>query len=131
MQTLSTKFGRNLRVLDGFSFVKDKDGPLCKVYWKCIEFQRKQCRKRIHTKNGEIVESIGIHSHPAEPEKIEVRKAMMNITKLAKSTTDVNQVIIADALASVSVEVQQKMAPIQTISRTIRHIRQQTNGKYL
>ena len=69
MQTLTTNFGRNLLVLDGFSFVKDKDGPLSKVYWKCIEFQQKQCRKRIH-KNGEIVESIGIHSYPAEPEKI-------------------------------------------------------------
>ena len=56
---------------------------------------------------------------------------MMTITKLAKSTTDSNQVIIADVLTSVSVEVQQQMAPIQTISRSIRRIRQQTNGKYL
>ena len=52
----------------------------------------------------------------------------MKITKLAKSTTDSNQVIIADALASVDVEVQQHMAQIQSISRSIRHIRQQTDG---
>ena len=45
-------------------------------------------------KNGEIVESIGIHSHSAESEKIEVRKDLMKIVKLAKSTTDSNQVII-------------------------------------
>ena len=133
MQTLTTKFGRNLLVLDRYSFVKDKNGPLGKIYWKCIEFQRKQCRKRIPTKmvslwKAQAILAIGIYSHPAEPEKIEVRKAMMKITKLAKSTTDSNQVIIADALASVDVEVQQHMAQIQSISRSIRHIRQQTDG---
>ena len=31
MQTLTTKFGRNLQVLDGFSFVNDKDGPFGKT----------------------------------------------------------------------------------------------------
>ena len=45
MEILTTKYGQNLLVIDGFSFIKDKSGPQGKIYWKCIEFQKKAMSK--------------------------------------------------------------------------------------
>ena len=58
LSILKTKFGKEVIVIDGFSFSKDKAALDGKIYWKCIEFQRKLCRKRVYTKMVKIVEAL-------------------------------------------------------------------------
>ena len=117
----------------GFTFIKDKAAPDGKIYWKCLEFQRKLYRKRVHTKNGEICGIVGVHNHALEPAQVKVRETIQKMETAAKTTVESTQGIIAKALSdpmeiSVKTEIHQALPRIESISRTIRNWRQKAQG---
>ena len=121
LEFVKSNKGRNLLVVDGFTFRKETMIKT-KTFWRCTEFERRKCRARCHTQDGNIVK-ITAHSHVPDAAKIETRKAMHLIKERACATQEPGHEIVATFSRSVGAAVAGQLPPVSHIKQTIRRIR--------
>ncbi len=86
------------------------------------------CKKRIHTLNGETVESIGIHNHAANPEEVQVSEVLQKLDNKAAISKDTPKVIVAQLVGQLAADIQAILPPIETLTRRVQRKREDTNG---
>lgn len=86
-QILSTR-GKPKFSSDGFIYVFDalskNDDEI--RFWRCE--RRGTCKARIHTKNGEIIKKVNLHSHDASAVDVEVAQIVTAIKRRAEDTME-------------------------------------------
>ena len=56
-----------------------------KIIWKCVEYNSKKCRGRLHSSGLSVVHTTE-HNHVADIAKVEAKEAMARLKNIAKTT---------------------------------------------
>ena len=72
--------------------------------WECTEKQKKSCKVRIKSSNGNFVEQLNDHVHPTDIEKINMRRATNDVRNRGDNTNERPQNIVANAVLTLNEE---------------------------
>lgn len=125
MEIIKTQKGRDMLVLDGYSFLREKKGVNGKLIWKCSEHKDSKCVARCHTIDSALVKSIAVHNHVPDEAKIAARKTITDIKQRAATTQEASHQIVATTSAGVTAAVACQLPSVRGIKRTIRRVRQE------
>lgn len=95
-----------------------------KKIWKCSEYYKLNCKARIHSINGTIIKSVGVHCHYKDINSLECRNVLNKIKKRAIAEDTGTGVLICEESVGVSDSLAAKLPPIRSLKRYIRRIRQ-------
>ncbi|RWS22873.1 uncharacterized protein B4U80_00590 [Leptotrombidium deliense] len=101
---------------DGYLYTRDKVYKN-KVYWKCVEYNKFQCKGRLQTRNGKICGVNGDHNHEKRHADIAARTVLANIKQKATTSTETPQQIIGDISGELSLVVACKLPKVPLIKR--------------
>ncbi len=94
---------RNAKMEDaGFIYVKDrplKSDPEI-LAWVCE--RKRDCRGRIHVKNGEVIANITVHSHGPDLSRVNALKTVKAVRDRAASTQESTQQILGRIKENIS-----------------------------
>ena len=123
MEIASNKGGRKF-AHDGYLYDFDKpsaDGET--LFWRCKEKGR--CKARIHTKNGDVVNTFGAHSHDSDPARIAAKQALLKMkTRAAQTDQDISELISA-TLEDLPESVAKVMPTQSSLRKVIQRVRNQ------
>lgn len=125
MEIIKTQKGRDLLVLEGYCFLREKTGVNGKVIWKCSEYKVSKCMARCHTVAGAVVKRTAAHNHIPDAAKIEARKTMTIIKERAATTQECTHQIVATTSAGVTAAVAGQLPSVRGIKQTIRRVRRE------
>ncbi|XP_010004373.1 PREDICTED: general transcription factor II-I-like [Chaetura pelagica] len=122
--TVRSQRGRAKFVCDGYLYVFDRpsragDGV---KFWRC---EQKNCKARIHTRNGELIKMIHQHSHLPSPANVEVKKFLTGIKRRAEETLEGATEVINSCVSSLRSEVQAVIPKTEALRKTIQRARNQ------
>jgi len=123
MEIIKTQKGREMLVVEAFSFVREKKVANEKVFWKCSEYSKSKCLARCHTIEGVLVKRIGEHNHVAHAAKIAARKVVTAIKERATSTQEAGHQILATTSAVVPASVAVQLPSIRGMKQAMRRVR--------
>lgn len=125
MEFIKTQKGREMLVLDGFSFVRERKGVNGKLIWKCSQYSDSRCLARCHTIDGVLVKNIGHHNHVPDAAKIAARKTVEDIKLRAATTQEAGHQIVASTAAVVTAAVAAQLPSVNGLKQTIRRERRE------
>lgn len=116
----------HLKLLEnGYLYIKDKKKDEITM-WKCDQCQKLHCRARIHTTADRVIKRMGEHTHAGDAARVEVVKTINQAKKRAVDTQDASHVIVTEAFVHLSQAAVGQMPNCDTLKRTIRNVRHET-----
>ena len=80
---INQKNGKLLN-FNSFLYKKERENEN-KIIWKCVEYNSKKCRGRLHSSGLSVVHTTE-HNHVADIAKVEAKEAMARLKNIAKTT---------------------------------------------
>lgn len=102
MELIRSDRGRKKLVLEGFLYAHDR---LCmdgREMWRCD--RRTECKARIHTQGGRLIQRINEHTHGPDTDKIRQAKSYMEVIRLNGEVVSVDQSLGYGVSGGISVE---------------------------
>ncbi len=69
LEFVTTDRGRQKLILEGYLYAHDRLCTDGREMWRCD--RRAECKARIHTLNGYIIQRVNEHVHPPDTEKVQ------------------------------------------------------------
>uniref|UniRef100_A0A6P7GQI5 Uncharacterized protein LOC114340917 n=1 Tax=Diabrotica virgifera virgifera TaxID=50390 RepID=A0A6P7GQI5_DIAVI len=85
--------------------------------------RRGMCKARIHTKNGEIIKKVNLHSHDASAVDVEVAQIVTTIKRRAEDTMEGTIQVVNECLNNTSQASQARLPNSCALRKTIRRKR--------
>ena len=110
VQFTTTAKGRPLMVLDGYSYIRDRQTDE-KTYWDCENHKNFNCHYRIHTCNfmtnaahANILKCNGVHTTSCHRDslKISLRKFHEDLVDRTKTTQESSDIVLSKCLTQLS-----------------------------
>lgn len=124
MEIIKSQKGKDLLVLEGYCFLREKVVDN-KIVWRCSEYKISKCMARCHTVDGAVVKKTTNHNHVADAAKIEARKIMADIKNRAVVTQKSTHLIVAATSSEVTGAVAGQLPSVRGIKQTIRRVRRE------
>lgn len=125
MEFIKTQKGREMLVLNSFSFVREKKGADGRLIWKCSGYSGSKCLARCHTLDGVLLKSIGEHNHVPHAAKIGARKTLTEMKLRATTTQEPGHQIVATTSAVVTAAVAGQLPSVRGMKQTLRRARRE------
>ena len=135
VQFTTTAKGRPLMVIDGYSYIRDRQTDE-KTYWRCGNHRKFNCHYRIHTCNfttnaahANILKCNGVHTTSChrDPLEISLRKFHEDLIDRTKTTQESNDIVLSKCLTQLSTPARLRLPPLDHVERTIRHHRKEND----
>ncbi|CAF1444413.1 unnamed protein product, partial [Didymodactylos carnosus] len=85
----------------GYLYIVSKESGQ-KVIWCSRNYHHGQCHGRLHTINGQVVQTVGDHNHEPSDSAGEVIKARTKMSDASKQTGRTTHDIVADGVSKLS-----------------------------
>lgn len=95
-----------------------------KMIWCCRIYRHGQCRGRLHTVIGQVMQLVGEHNHEPVHSAGEVVEARTKMAHAAKQTINTTHGIVSDSISSLSDHAIASLPTLKTVKRTIQRLRQ-------
>ncbi|KAL7070532.1 hypothetical protein ACQ4LE_010643 [Meloidogyne hapla] len=114
----SNKNGEKL-VFDGFIYVKCKNGPDNKRYWRCEYWRSHKCNGFAVTDSDNMVTVTKQHDHERSPNRVELAKIKDRIVQAAVNTTLSPREIVNEQLAGISDQAKAELPKLVNLEKTV------------
>jgi hypothetical protein len=115
--------GKEKFTTGGFIYVFDaasKNDETVK-FWRC---ERKQmCKARIHTRDGEVIRKVNVHTHDSSAIDVEVAQVVTKMKRRAEETNEGTVVVINECLRNTSQACHGRLPNIGAMRKLIRRKR--------
>ncbi|CAF1386567.1 unnamed protein product, partial [Didymodactylos carnosus] len=101
IQHMETVKGKPVFEHQGYLYIVSKESGQ-KVIWCCRNYRHGQCHGRLHTINGQVVQTVGDHNHEPSDSAGEVIKARTKMSDASKQTGRTTHDIVADGVSKLS-----------------------------
>lgn len=127
-EQILSKRGREKYRYDGHLYVFDKASKSDNSvkFWRCEQMGR--CKARLHTKNGEVIKQLNLHSHGAAAVNVEVAAVITRIKRRAEETVENTSQVINECLANISQASQAALPNNSALRKVIRRKRNQIHA---
>ena len=124
MEVIETQRGHQKILLDGYIYTKRKEvnGG---IVWRCsVRSGLNNCSANLKTdRNLQNPRLLGVHTHEANNNKVEVAKCRNQMKQRARTSLDKPNQILANANADLTELARPHLATPETIKRDLRRIR--------
>lgn len=91
---------KKMLIYDGFLHIKEREHEN-KVYWKCSECKKINCKGRIHVVDDKVITFTEHNNHAPNAAKIEAKKFISTLKENALQTTLSTHSVIGNAVLQV------------------------------
>jgi len=120
---METIKGKPIFEHQGYLYIINKESG-DKIIWCCRNYRHGQCRGRLHTINGQVIQLVGTHNHEPIHSLGEVAEARTQMVHLAKKTINTTHDIVATGVSKLSDHGIASLPNLQNLKRTVQRIRQ-------
>lgn len=125
-QTLSQR-GRVKFTSDGYIYIFDRVGAdQITKFWRCEK--RRQCKARVHVKDGEIIKFVNVHSHAADAAQVEKQQTITKLKSRAVETKEDTNQVITECLGNLTQACQGVMPTHGALRKLVRRKRKQVKA---
>nr|CAD2136316.1 unnamed protein product [Meloidogyne enterolobii] len=114
----SNKNGEKL-IYDGFIYVKCKNGPDNKRYWRCEFWRSHKCNGFAVTDSDNMVTVTKQHDHERSPNRVELAKIKDRIVQAAVTTTLSPREIVNNQIAGISDQAKAELPKLVNLEKTV------------
>uniref|UniRef100_A0A914MXX1 FLYWCH-type domain-containing protein n=1 Tax=Meloidogyne incognita TaxID=6306 RepID=A0A914MXX1_MELIC len=114
----SNKNGEKL-IYDGFIYVKCKNGPDNKRYWRCEFWRSHKCNGFAVTDSENMVTVTKQHDHERSPNRVELAKIKDRIVQAAVTTTLSPREIVNNQIAGISDQAKAELPKLVNLEKTV------------
>ncbi|XP_071577721.1 uncharacterized protein [Temnothorax nylanderi] len=122
--------GKNQLIADGELYYKHGEGSNGKVIWRCVQYKT-GCRGICHTssvlRDGIILHQTEHTTHAPNAAAVETKRVVAKLRKKAVTSKEASSSLVASVLGTVSSPVAAQLPSAESLSRTVRGIRQRNN----
>ncbi|CAF1389952.1 unnamed protein product [Rotaria sordida] len=120
---METIKGKPIFEHQGYLYIINKESSN-KIIWCCRNYRHGQCRGRLHTMNGQVIQTVGDHNHEPVHSAGQVIAARIKMNNTAKQTGHTTHDIVADGVSKLSDHAITSLPNLQNLKRTVQRIRQ-------
>ena len=124
MEFTNTEKGRRKLLLDGYSYVKQKDLSGGKESWECELRRKRLCKAKLQLQGERVVGRTNEHTHAGNAARCEAQGVLGNIRHRARTTEETPQQIITQATAGMSDASAAALPNVPHLRRGVRRVRQ-------
>lgn len=92
-------------------------------YWKCENNNKFKCKARVHTKNDEIIKTVGEHNHSADKAGLMVKKTLNCIKEQAINTAIAPTQLFANSSIHIHDSVAARLPSVRLVRKMIHRKR--------
>ncbi|XP_031338353.1 uncharacterized protein LOC116167424 [Photinus pyralis] len=127
VEILSEK-GKQKFTENGFIYVFDtfskSDNSI--KFWRCEK--RKECKARVHTRNGEVLKKINDHCHDSSAVSVEVAQVVTKVKKRAVETIEGTIQVINECMVNTTQAAQAVLPNTCSLRKLVRRKRNEVNA---
>ena len=125
MEYISSSRGNRKLLYEGFVYVLDKKTEETS-YWRCE--RRKECSGRLSTLVDTLWQEPSVHSHPPDPSRVAVERAVSAMIHRAKNSEESTSNIIQNCTHDSPLAAAGSLPKRETLARMIRRKRKAPDG---
>lgn len=117
--------GKKKLIVKNCEFVLDRKIDVTS-YWKCTQNTKFKCKARIHTKNDEILKTVGEHNHAADKAGLIVNITLNHMKNEANKSAITPSQLISKSSVAIHDSVAAKLPAVRLLRKMINRKRKST-----
>ncbi|XP_042203114.1 protein tramtrack, beta isoform-like isoform X2 [Homarus americanus] len=119
--------GKGKFTSDGYIYIFDKVGAdQVTEFWRCEK--RRQCKARVHVKDGEIVKFISVHSHAADAAQVVKQETITKLKSRAAETVEQTNQVINECVGNLTQACQGVLPTHGALRKLVRRKRKEVRA---
>lgn len=112
---------------DGYINIFDRVGAdQVTEFWTCEK--RRQCKARVHVKDGEIIKLVNVHSHAADAAQVEKQETITKLKSRAAETVEETNQVINECVGNLTQACQGVIPTYAALRKLVRRKRKEVRA---